>query len=290
MNRRDDSRAPCICVEAGGNWPKLSRQWRHVGPPLRPVEEDLGFVQDAALGWTAQHGAPRVLLLGVTPELYRLPWPPGTDFLSVDHTQEMIDNVWPGPREAAICAEWWDLHLPAGSRDIALCDGGLQLNTYPEKQRRVVAMLRDAIAPGGLSIFRLYAPAGERESLEDVLRDLSEGRMSNMNILKLRIGMAMTEDAAEGVELDAMWRAVHEVEPDLQALADRIGWDAEDALVLNTYRGSKLHYHFATAEQVREMFCEEPGGFEQIDVRVPSYEMGERFPTVVFRRLGEVTA
>ena len=144
--------------------------------------------------------------------------------------------------------------------------------------------------PDGLCILRLYAPVGERESPADVLRDLTEGRISNPNILKLRLGMAMMADVDEGVELDAMWRAVHEVAPDLEALAARIGWEAEHALVLNTYRGSTLRYHFVTVDQVRAMFCAEPGGFELAGLRVPSYELGERCPTLVFRRLREVTA
>jgi hypothetical protein len=268
----------------GGNWPRLARQWRQVGPPLRCVAQDLGFFWDAASGWIARHGAPRVLLLGVTPELYRLPWPEGTDFLAADHTRAMIENVWPGPKEAALCTDWVDLALPEGSRDIVLCDGGLQLNAYPHKQKRLVALLRGILAAGGLCILRLYAPTGERESPEEVLRDLLTRRIPNLNILKLRLGMSMMADVSEGVELDAMWRAVHKAVPDPEGLAAKLGWEAEHLLVINTYRGSTMRYHFVTVDQVRHMFCADPGGFELLSIRVPSYEFGEHCPTLVLQR------
>jgi SAM-dependent methyltransferase len=276
--------------DESGNWPRLARQWRHVGPPLRAVAQDLDFVWQAARDWMARHGPPRVLLLGVTPELYRLPWPAGTDFLAADHTQEMIDYVWPGPPDAVLHTEWTNLALPAGSRDIALCDGGLQLNAYPRQQRLIARLLRDVLRPGGLCILRLYAPAGPHEETSDVLRDLVEGRVPNLNILKLRLGMAMMRSAEEGVELDAVWRAVHGAAPDLKELAARLGWELNHALVINSYRGSKLRYHFVTADQVVEMFGTRPGGFGLLARHVPTYELGERCPTLVLQRLPEGAA
>ena len=73
-----------------GHWPECTRWWKQLGPPLRPSPEDLGFCIDTANQWIERNGAPRVLLLGVTPELYHLPWPNGTDFLAVDRTPSMI--------------------------------------------------------------------------------------------------------------------------------------------------------------------------------------------------------
>ena len=55
-------------------------------------------------------------------------------------------------------------------------------------------------------------------------------------------------------------------------------------LAINTYRGSTARYYFATVDQVSDMFCGSPGGFELQRVCVPSYELGECCPTVVFRR------
>lgn len=270
--------------DTAGHWPEIARQWQRVGPPLRPTQEDIGLCWEAVQEWVRHRGTPRVLLLGVTPELYLLPWPKGTDFLAVDRTQAMIDSVWPGPREAVQCADWLALTLPDSSRDIALCDGGLHLLAYPQEQGQLVRVLRRILSDQGFCILRLYVPPPQRESPDAVLRDLLEGSIPSLNILKLRLGMALMESASEGVELGTVWRAIHAVAPDLERLALRIGWPVKHMLAINTYRGSTARYHFVTIDEVSDLFCGNPGGFEVHRLHVPSYELGERCPTIVLRR------
>lgn len=268
-----------------GHWPEIARQFlKQVGPPLRPAPQDLGFCTDIVRDWARLHGAPRVLLLGVTPELYRLPWPEGTDFLAADRNQAMVDCVWPGPKEAVQRANWLELALPEASRDIVLCDGGLHLLAYPQEQQRLVRMLHAVLSNDGLCIFRLFAPAGRRESPEAVLNDLLSGTIPNLNILKLRLGMALMHSAEEGVELGTIWRTLHEAAPDLAALAARIGWQEEHLQVINTYCGSTARYHFVTSDEVSDLFCREPGGFIVQSIHTPSYALGERCPTMVLQR------
>ena len=266
------------------HWPEFAQVWQQVGPPLRPSAQDLGFCTDAIRDWALQRGAPRVLLLGVTPELYHLPWPKGTDFLAVDHTQAMIDTVWPGPKDAVQCANWLALSLPDSSRDLVLCDGGLHLLAYPQEQGQLVRVLRRILSDQGLCILRLYAPPPRRESPEAVLEELLEGRIPNLNVLKLRLGMSLLNSAAEGVELARIWRALHAATPDLDDLASRIGWPAEHMLGLNPYRDSTTRYHFVTVGQARHLFCDSPGGFEVHRLCTPSYELGEQCPTLILRR------
>jgi hypothetical protein len=225
-----------------------------------------------------------VLLLGVTPELFRLPWPEGTDFLAVDRTQAMIETVWPGPREAVQCADWREFDLPNGSRDVVLCDGGLHLLAYPQEQGRLVEILCSILSDEGLCIFRLYVPPPQRESPDAVLKELLEGKISSLNILKLRLGMALMSSASEGVELGRVWRAIHAAAPNLEELALRIGWPVEHILAIHAYRESAARYHFVTVDQVSELFCASSGGFEVHSLDVPSYELGERCPTIVLRR------
>src|SRR5271155_1271552 len=89
-----------------GHWGAIARQWDRLGAPLRPSAEDLDFFTATVDEWSQQYGAPRVLLLGVTPEIYHLRWPCGTHLLAADHTRSMIDSVWPGPAEQVILADW----------------------------------------------------------------------------------------------------------------------------------------------------------------------------------------
>jgi SAM-dependent methyltransferase len=283
-DRRVDGTGVGAGRDRAGQWPEIARQWQQIGPPLQPRAEDVGFVREAALERGRRPKPPRVLLLGVTPELYRLPWPKGTDFLAVDRTQAMIDVVWPGPSDSVQCADWLAMALPDASRDVVLCDGGLHLLAHPEEQRRLVRSLAGVLSDQGLCILRLYVPPVRRESPDAVLDDLLAGRIPNLNILKLRLWMSLLDSAAEGVELGAVWSAIHEVAPDLEGLASKIGWPAEHVLAINTYRGSTARYHLVTVDQVSEMFCSSPGGFELVDLRVPSYELGEQCPTIVLRR------
>ncbi|HJX31490.1 MAG TPA: hypothetical protein VJ624_06525 [Thermodesulfobacteriota bacterium] len=267
------------------HWTKMVEHWQQIGPPLRPSPQDIEFFEDAVQEWIHRYGAPRVLLLGVTPEIYRLRWPEGTDFLAVDHAQAMIDAVWPGPKKAVQCTEWIALSLPKNSRDIVLCDGGLHLLAYPGEQQQLAHLLRDVLSDNGMCILRLFVPPAQRESSDAVISDLLEGKISSLNILKLRLGMSLLKSAAEGVELGRVWRLIHEAAPDLEDLAAKIGWSLEYMLAINAYRGSTARYYFVTVDQVSELFCNNSCGFETHRLRVPSYDLGERCPTIVLRRL-----
>ena len=266
-------------------WQKLSRNWDKFGPPLRPSAQDAAFLTDAISSWANGNGAPRALILGVTPELYHLPWPRGTDILAVDHTQAMIDNVWPGPRSAVICDEWIDIPLQRGSRDIALCDGGISVFVYPQEHQQLVQTLFRVIAPGGLCILRLFVPPKEREEPDKVLQDLLGAKIPDLNHFKLRLWMAMYKDTTKNVQLNYFWDAIHRVAPDLNNLAAQLGWPTETLFMINAYRNNPTRFFFPNVDDISYLFCKDPGGFELETVRVPTYDLGECCPTVVFRRI-----
>jgi SAM-dependent methyltransferase len=278
--QRGTGRSP----DRAGQWAKVARNWKLHGPPLRPSLEDVRFTEDAVGAWRGQGAPPRVLLLGVTPELYRLSWREGTDFLAVDRTMDVIEAVWPGPREAVRCEDWLEMKLPAASRDIVLCDGGLNLLAYPREQQQLASILRDVLAEEGLCILRLFVRPPERETRDAVLADLMGGRIPNMNLLKLRLWAALQESPSQGVELDTVWRTVHGAAGSLEELASRLGWPLEETVFINAYRGATTRYWLGTVDEVAKIFCEEVGGFELASVHVPPYEGGQQCPTVVLRR------
>jgi SAM-dependent methyltransferase len=268
-----------------GHWHSIAKIWEQVGPPLRPSLQDIAFLNITITLWVRDNDLPRVLILGVTPELYHLPWPNGTDLLAVDQTRGMIDSIWPGPPDTAICADWTTMPLQSNSRDIVLCDGGIHLLAYPNEHRKFVQTLYRITTSSGLCIFRLFVPPKEREEPDKVLRDLLDAKISNLNLLKLRLGMALHRNITQGVQLRRVWNAVHEVAPDFNTLASRLGWSIEHMLVINTYRDCPKRYYFLDLDDVCHLFCRRPGGFELDAVHVPTYELGERCPTVVFRRI-----
>jgi SAM-dependent methyltransferase len=261
----------------------MAAAWEQTGSPLRPCAEDVAVYWDFARDWIDGRGAPRVLLLGVTPEIYRLPWPVRTDFLAVDRTPAMIATVWPGKPGEVLRAGWLDLPLPPASRDLALCDGGFHLLDHPAGQRKLVERLADVIAPGGRCIFRLFTPGKEHETPEAVLADLQAGRIANLNVLKLRLGMALQRSAADGVSVREMWEILRGLAPSWESLAARLGWSLDHLLAIELYRTSDARYFFTSIEQVAGLFCADDR-FVCLGFRHSGYTLGERCPIIVFER------
>ena len=262
----------------------MAKVWKQIGSPLRPTEQDIKFLTDEIHAWAEINGAPRALILGVTPELYSLPWPEKTQLLAADHTLGMINIIWPGPRNSVIYADWLTLPLQTASRDIVLCDGGVHLLDHPNGHRQLVEILHRVLAPKGQCIFRLFTPPKKQESVEEVLKDLIEAKIPNLNILKLRLGMALQKSISGGVALKNVWETLHEAAPDFERLAKDINWPLEHLLAVNTYHNSPSKYYFIDVDDVKQLFCQDPGGFSVESIHNPSYELGERCPTVVLRR------
>jgi hypothetical protein len=237
--------------------------------------------------WCAEHPrrAPRGLILGVTPELHGLAWPDPDLLLAADRTIELIEHVWPGDRDKVLRSDWREIDLPPGSIDVALCDGGLHLMPWPDGQRALAARLAETLAPGARLAFRLFLPPETPEAPEQVLADLDAGKIRDLNCLKLRLGAAMQGSAREGVCLGDVWLRVRaQAGSGWPALAGRLGWAADHLEVIDAYRGSSERYHFVTLPQVTALFCAEGGAFDVERVSFPTYELGERCPTLVLKR------
>jgi SAM-dependent methyltransferase len=267
-----------------GQWPEVAFIWSQIGPPLRPSDEDISFL----IRLLNEQGSARpisALVLGVTPELYRLPWPAGSNVSAIDRTQAMIDHVWPGPAESVTHADWLELPFHASSMDLVLCDGGLHLLNYPEQQQEIASRLAHIIKPEGYCVFRLFLPPAIKETPEAVLADLQQGNIPNLNCLKLRLGAALQQGPTQGVELNEVWKTLHEAEPDLNTLAMTLGWTSDHISAIHAYRGSAARYHFVTVDEAIALFCEATdGAFEVYRLEFPDYPMGELCPTIMFKR------
>lgn len=261
----------------------MASVWDEIGPPLRPCAEDITLYRRLAEPALAKNDSPQILLLGVTPELYQIEWPPGRDFIGVDRTLTMVQHVWPGRSDEVIVTDWEKLPLAKNSRDLVLCDGGLHLLQYPAAQQRVLARLADVLRAGGRCIFRLFALPPKRETAAVVLRDLRQRKVPDLNHLKLRLGMALQRTAEEGI-------AVHEIRETLRAtcgdwssLAARLCWPLPHLRAIDVYRRSNSRYHFLSLDEAIELFCS-GGKFRVAEQALPSYPLGERCPLVAFVR------
>lgn len=268
------------------HWEAIARRWAEVGSPLRPAPADTAFVAAEAADWARTHGrAPRVLLLGVTPELLHLTWPEGTTVRAADRSRDMIRAVWQGKPEQVACADWLalDTLMRPESFDLVLCDGGLHLQDYPVGQRRLAEVIGRLLAPEGRAVLRLFLPPAQKETSKGVLTALAAGQISDMNRLKLRLGMSLQKSPTTGVALSEVFRRLHSAEPDLAALAQRRGWTVPHATAIESYRDSADSYYFVTQDEAVALF-RDTGKFRLLRTLTPAYADGERFPTVVFER------
>jgi SAM-dependent methyltransferase len=266
-----------------GPWRRHAQQWQWIGPPLRPDVEDVLAAESAVARWSRSRGrAPDALLLGVTPEIATMRWPAGTRLLAVDHSWAMIRGVWPGVPLGfpAVCAEWRALPLPEASRDAILGDGSFSALASGRMYAAVVRALRQVIRDGGVLAMRFYLRPEKPEAPGNVIDDLRHGRIGSFHVFKWRLVMAFHRSLEDGVRLGEVWDAWHDAVPDSAALARRTGWAHESILTIDAYRGVATGYTFPTLPEARAALA---GAFEETACTFPSYELGERCPTLIFR-------
>lgn len=265
------------------HWESIASVWAQLGSPLRPCAEDQIGYRSFIEPWIEQFARPRIIILGVTPEVYHLPWPAEHDLIALDRSRGMIEEVWPGPPECALEGDWLRMPLPNESRDLALCDGGLMLLDYPQNHRALVDQLHRVLVPGGRVILRLFAAAENRETVAEVLNDFVASRIDNLNILKLRLGAALQASPENGAPVREILRAVEMMDANLARLAQRVHWSLDHLRVIELYRESSAIYRFLSEAQITEMFCGD-GRFAPLGRCQGTYPLAERCPIVAYER------
>lgn len=257
------------------HWARHARSWSLIGQPLRPCPEDTRIVE-AEVAAIADGRAVNALVLGVTPELVGLPLPSGSTVVAIDREPVMIDLLFePAADRRAIVGDWRTMPLPDASIDIALGDGCVTLFAYDELHAFAAELAR-VIRPGGVLVLRLFAALAS-ESLDAVRAELSS--FGSFHALKWRIAMAI-QSPRRGIAVTAIRDAFNDLVPDRAALVERTGWSRDVVDHIDSYVGSPAVYSFPTIDEVRAVFAPL---FTEIACHVPSYELGERCPTLVFQ-------
>jgi SAM-dependent methyltransferase len=205
------------------------------------------------------------------------------ELLAVDQSQAMIDAVWPGDteRRRARVGDWFALSLADGSVAIALGDGCFSLLDFPRGYLRFAASVARVLAPGGLFSIRLFCRPPAPESPDAVFAALEARRIGNFHAFKWRLAMALQgDDITRGVPVESVWSAFQARLGDASPAAGRLGWAVEEVQTIDNYRGSASVYTFPTVAEVRRALdC-----FELVEEWRGEYELGERCPTLLFRR------
>jgi SAM-dependent methyltransferase len=268
-----------------GHWSQMATRWSLVGPPLRPDTEDIALYRQAVAPRLSAHGSPpQVLILGVTPELYHLGWPPGTCIQALDNSRKMIDAVWPGSPGTALQGSWTAIPLATSSCDIVLCDGGMGMLSYPDGQKKLLHELARVLAPSGILAIRLFAPTGRTGSIGEIFDDLQAGHIASLDILKLRLWGAMHRDPRTGIQPRAVVEKILATLNSFEKLADVSGWPPAHVRTLTLHLSNTACYHLTEADEIIRMAVGSLGGFELLNLTEPGYRYGNCCPHVSFRR------
>ncbi len=185
-------------------WDDIAYHWDKWGPPLRPCEEDLRITREILARWSGQATSRpvRVFMCGVTPEIATMEWPFAVNLIGMDHSESMVRMVWPGDVpdvRKGLVGSWLTPGLEPSSQDVIIGDGGFGFFDFPAGHRTLARVLRALLRPGGLFIYRMYAQAPIRESVDDVLAAARAGTIGNFHVFKWRLAMALQPDSTAGV-------------------------------------------------------------------------------------------
>lgn len=268
------------------HWDRHARQWRHVGPPLRPAPEDVALFERLVAEGVAERRGParrgplRAALLGVTPELARMRWPRGTRLTAFDRCPGMLAEVWPGaalaPDAVAVRAAWEALPVADGALDVVAGDGCYTLLDAPRGYRALGAEVARALAPGGTFAMRFFVRPERPEPVDGVFAALRAGAIGSFHAFKWRLAMALHGKLEEGVRVADVWDAWRAHEGDADALAARLGWPAAEVRTIDAYRDAPARYTFPTLAEARALLAEH---FVEEACHAMGYELGERCPT-----------
>jgi SAM-dependent methyltransferase len=238
-------------------------------------------VADAA----SQHPATplRALLLGMTPDIARMHWPPLAHLTAADSSLGMVKAVWPGNiagRREAVCANWLSLPLKPSSCDVVLGDGSANCVPYPDGFRALRDSVHQVLREGGVFVLRCFTRPAPGEHPDDILSCLAGGGIPSFHHVKFRLLMAVQESTEAGVAVDDVYQWWARKQIDTVALCARTGWDRHSVEMMELYRGSNTVHTFPTLEEVHSVLDE---SFDEVSTSIPSYHLSERCPIFVLR-------
>lgn len=258
---------------------------RPLPAPIRPAPGDIAFWESRLSTHCGRRKQILALLLGVTPALATLRWPPGTSLLALDWSSGMIRRAWPGsglPEFAApVRGDWRQMPLAGASRDLVIGDGCYAaLATFAD----CAALNEEAwrvLRPGAWYCLRCYLRPESPEPLDRLFAELRAGRVGEFEIFIWRLAMALHGPGRVGVCMDEVWRAWHAQVPDTRALLAQLGWSEQAYANIAQWEGLRIQMPLPTLSEARDMLAPR---FEILECSFGDYEMGDRCARLVMRK------
>ena len=276
----------------------IAARYKWMGPPLRPSPEHIQFLETAVAGLAAQGsgGAAqagglaaqagervfKALLLGVTPDIVGMRWPENLLLIGMDNSWPMVHSLWAGSvpgRRSVVCGDWLAPSLPAGSIDLAVGDGSVNCLRSCDEVHRMAANVSSLLKRRAACFLRCYVQPPVKEQPRQVFDAMQAGEISSCHHFRLRLSMAVQDDALRGVSLAEVHR--HWASRGQPArLPSGPGWEKPAVDLIEFYANSETRYWFPALIQLRQILQHY---FEEEAIHFGSGELAERCPTLVLR-------
>jgi len=275
------------------HWSRAAQIYHQIEAPLQPSAEDIAtmerFVATAArLRASAFNPKLNAILLGVTPAIATMAWPPNTNLLAIDRSEGMLHGVWPGDRPGireARLGDWLALPVDDASCSVVVGDGSFNCLEFPTAYQQLANSVARVLHEDGVLIARVYVQPATPSSLEKLWQDLVAGQFSTFDGFKFLLCMGLVDEQFN-VAVHDVWQYWSQVKGNEQALFNATGWSAAKFATIAHYQNSAARYSFPTLSEVERIFSAQ---FKKIDIAFPTYPLGECCPTLMLRKRSRAT-
>ena len=269
---------------AQDHWNRMAKNWKLVGAPLRPGPSDMKLFYEAIKRHKKSFNEPiDSLILGVTPELSQLDWPPETQLYALDASSAMIEALWQGSKNHAYLGSWLDAPFPDGSIDVIVCDGGFGVLDFPGTQRALLMEVKRMLRANGIFIVRLFAPGCLSESVDDIARDLRRGLINTLDVLKFRLWGALQRSVHEGVSPRDVVAQIELISGGMNRLVAEYGFSDQHVATLEYHRHSDARYCLSGIEEL-SLLIEDIAEMKIAEISYPDHAFGSRCPVVTIAK------
>lgn len=270
--------------EAQDVWAQIANCYAAFGTPLVPCRDDIAAFERAVAEKAQQNTADGVeaLILGVTPGITSMTWPPGSRITAVDLSPAVIEALWlgdiPGCRKS-LCASWLSIPIEPHSCDIVVGDGSLIACRFPGEVRALFRAVRDYLKEDGILALRTYIRPSSPEPIESVFDALTNGL--GVDEFKMRLWMALQRRTEDGVAVRDAARELQEHGLDFQTMHDHLGWSRAAIEPFASWPSSDAVYTFPSLTELRDVMTEY---FAEVSISWPGYGLGHCCPLIVMRK------
>jgi SAM-dependent methyltransferase len=223
-------------------------------------------MEQTVAAWAERHRETslRAILLGVTPEIAQMRWPPTSTLLAVDKSIDMAQAVWPGDvsgKRRVICGDWLALPQKDSSCDVVIGDGSINCLQYPDGFRALAKQISRVLRNDGIFVLRCYIQPPAPDQPAKLFASLAD--YPSFHYFKFHLLIALQPDACQGVAVNDVYRFWAAQNIDVDDLIAQTGWDRSAIQMMDLYRDSSTIHTFPAWSELEPVLLE---FFDQVTV------------------------